>query len=226
MATNVKFSSKAGGQLEGAIAEPGGASKHGALVVVQEWFGINDHMKALCDRFAQAGFLALAPDLYHGKHAASADEAMKMMQALDKKQAVAEIGDAVAFLHGHARGNGKVAVTGFCLGGALTLAAAASIDGLAAAVPFYGIPELPMDAYAQIKTPIQAHFAKKDDWAKASVAQEIQSKVRTSGGHMDLFVYDAGHAFMRSTDPQVYDAESARLAWDRAVEFLRKHLHA
>jgi carboxymethylenebutenolidase len=226
MATNVKFSSKAGAQLEGAFAEPGGSAKHGALVVVQEWFGINDHMKALCDRFAQAGFLALAPDLYHGKVVATADEAGKMMQALDKKKAVGEIGDAVAFLHGHGRANGKVAVTGFCLGGALTLAAAASIEGLSAAVPFYGIPDLPMEAYAKIKAPIQAHFAKKDDWAKASAAQEIQNKVRSGGGHMDLFVYDAGHAFMRSNDPHVYDAESARLAWDRAVEFLRKHLHA
>ena len=226
MTTNVKFSSKAGGQLEGTIAEPGGAAKHGALVVVQEWFGINEHMKALVERFAQAGFLALAPDLYHGKVVSTAEEAGKAMQALDKKQAVAEIGDAATFLRGHARGNGKVAITGFCLGGALTLAAGASVEGLAAVVPFYGIPDMPVDALGKIKAPIQAHFAKKDDWAKASVAQEIQNKVRAAGGHMDLFVYDAGHAFMRSNDPHVYDAESARLAWDRAVEFLRKHLHA
>ena len=81
-----------------------------------------------------------------------------------------------------------------------------------------------MEAYSTANAPIQAHFAKKDDWAKASVAEEIQKTVRAGGGSMDLFVYDAGHAFMRASDPQVYEPNSARAAWDRAVEFLRKHL--
>lgn len=224
MATQVKFSSKAGGQLDGAIAEPAGSAKAGGVVVVQEWWGLNDHIRSLCDRFAQAGLLALAPDLYHGKLTTKQDEAAQLMAALDKKKAVSEIGDAAAFLETHARCNGKVAVAGFCLGGALTLAAACHVEGLAAAVAFYGIPELAMDEYAKIKTPIAAHFAKKDDWAKPSIAREIQKKVRAGGGHMDLYVYDAGHAFMRSTDANVYHPESAKIAWQRAIEFLKKHL--
>jgi carboxymethylenebutenolidase len=146
------------------------------------------------------------------------------MMQLDKKKAVAEIGDATAFLRGHARGNGKVGVAGFCLGGALTFAAARYVDGLAAAVPFYGLPDVSVDELAKVRIPIQAHFARKDDWAKASVAEEIQRKVRSNGGQMDLFVYESGHAFMRATDPQVYDPANAKIAWDRAVEFLKKYL--
>src|SRR5262249_22271177 len=139
-------------------------------------------------------------------------------------KAVAEIGDAMAFLKGHARSTGRVAVTGFCMGGALAFAAARSIDGLAAAVPFYGLPDLPSDEFANVRVPLQAHFARKDDWAKASAAEEIQRKVRAGGGQMDLYVYEAGHAFMRATDPQVYDAASAKVAWERTIEFLKKHL--
>jgi len=224
MTTKVQFPSKGGGQLTGALAQPSGTGKAGGVVVVQEWWGLNDQIKATCDRFAQAGFLALAPDLYHGTIAKTQGEASQLMGSLDGAKAVAEMGDAAARLQSDPRCNGRVAVVGFCMGGALTLRAACSLDGLAAAVPFYGVPQLPMDAYAKVKVPIQAHFAKKDDWAKASVAEEIQAKVRAGGGTMELFVYDAGHAFMRSTDPEVYSEESARLAWGRAVDFLNKHL--
>jgi carboxymethylenebutenolidase len=220
----VKYASKSGGELEGAFAEPRGSGKTGGVVVVQEWFGVSDSIKQLADRFAQAGFLALAPDLYHGKLAKDEQEAGSMMGALDMKRAVAEIGDAVARLRADPRSNGKVAVTGFCLGGALTLASAVTLEGLDAAVPFYGLPGLPPDAFAHVKTPIQAHFAKVDDWAKASVAEEIATKIRASGGHMDLHVYDGGHAFMRATDPKKHHPESADLAWGRAIEFLKKHL--
>jgi carboxymethylenebutenolidase len=149
-----------------------------------------------------------------------------MMGALDSRKAVSEIASAVARLKADPECNGRVAVVGFCMGGALTLAAACAVDGLAAAVPFYGLPQLTMDAYAKVKAPVQAHFAKKDDWAKASVAEEIQKSVRSGGGQMDLFVYDAGHAFMRWTDPAVYDGTNAGLAWERAIAFLKRHLDA
>jgi carboxymethylenebutenolidase len=224
MTTEITFASKSGGHLHGARSEPKGSGKVGGVVVVQEWWGISDHIKGICDRLAEAELVTLAPDLYHGKRPASKDEAAKAMAALDKSRAVTEIGDAVARLTADPRCNGHVAVTGFCLGGALTLAAACNVEGIAAAVPFYGLPDLPLDAYARVKAPIQAHFAKKDDWAKASVAEDIQKKVRAAGGTMDLFVYDAGHAFMRSTDAEVYDAASAGVAWDRAVAFLKLHL--
>src|SRR5262249_36537718 len=154
MTTQVKFASKAGGQLEGALAEPGGTGKAGTLVVVQEWWGLSDQVKALCDRFAQAGFIALAPDLFHGVLPTAREQAGQMMMQLDRKKAVAEIGDATAFLRRHARSNGKVAVTGFCMGGALTFAAARYLDGLAAAVPFYGLPDVNADEFANVRVPL------------------------------------------------------------------------
>jgi carboxymethylenebutenolidase len=224
MATQLTYASATGEKLEGALQRPAGPGKSGGVVVVQEWWGLSDHIRTLCDRFAEAGFLALAPDLYHGKIAKTKEEAGRMMGGLDTKKAVAEIADAATRLKAEPGCNGRVAVVGFCMGGALTLAAACSVDGLAAAVPFYGLPQLPLDVYAKVKTPIQAHFARRDDWAKPSVAEEIQKSVRSGGGQMDLFVYDAGHAFMRSTDPEVYDATNARLAWERALEFLKKYL--
>ena len=223
MSTMVKFAGK-GGQLEGAIAEPAGSGKVGAIVVLQEWHGLTDQMKGKVDRFAQLGYLALCPDLYHGKVATDDQQAAELMGKLNWESAIAEIGDAVAFLRGHARCSGKVGVTGFCMGGALTLAAAFHLEGIACGVPFYGLPHIPPEKFGKVKAPIQAHFAKVDDWAKASVAEEIQKAIRAAGGHMDLFVYDAGHAFMRETDPSKYDATSAKLAWERTTEFLKKHL--
>jgi len=224
MTTKVTFPSQ-GGKLDGWLAEPAGSAKHGGLVVLQEWHGVNDVMKQLVDRFADAGFLAVAPDLYHGQVATNDEQAGKLMGALDFPRAIREIGDTVASLRGHARCNGKVGVTGFCLGGALTFAAAANVEGIAAAVPFYGLPQIPpAELGKKIQAPVQAHFAKVDDWAKASVAEEIKKAIESRGGHMELHVYDAGHAFMRSTDPSKYAPEAAKLAWQRATEFLKKHL--
>jgi carboxymethylenebutenolidase len=224
MATQLKFPSKAGGQLGGALAEPAGTANVGSIVVVQEWHGVNDHIRALCDRFAKAGYLALAPDLYHGKVATNDGDASKMMGELQWPRAVGEIGDAVAYLRAHARSNGKIGIVGFCMGGALTFAATRQLEGLACAVPFYGLPQVPASQFAGIKTPISAHFARKDDWAKASVAEQIRESVRSGGGQMDVFVYDAGHAFMREGDASKYDANASKLAWERTFEFLKKHL--
>jgi carboxymethylenebutenolidase len=224
MTTMVTVSSKAGGQMEGALCEPPGSGKSGALVVVHEWHGLNEVMKLHCEQFAQAGFLALVPDLYRGKVAKNDEEAGKLIATFDFQKAVRDIGDAVAFLRSHPRCNGRVAVAGFCLGGALTLAAARYVPALDAVVPFYGLPRISPDEFANLKTPICGHYARVDEWANPSVAEEIQRKVRAGGGQMDLYVYDAAHAFMRSTDSSRYDPKSAGLAWQRSVDFLRKHI--
>jgi carboxymethylenebutenolidase len=226
MSTQVQIPSKSKGPLSGAYAAPAGSGRAGGVVVVQEWWGLSDYIKSVCDRLAQAGFVAVAPDLYRGAMAKSKAEAAQMMGALDTKQAVTDIGDGVALLRGDARCNGRVAVLGFCMGGALTFAASAQVEGLAAVVPFYGLPQLPKEAFAKVKVPIQAHFASKDDWAKASSAKAIQEVVQASGGSMDLYVYESGHAFARSTDAEVYDEANAKVAWGRAIEFLKKNLAA
>jgi carboxymethylenebutenolidase len=194
---------------------PGGdGGKPPGLVVLQEWWGINDQIQAVAQRFAAAGFAVLVPDLYHGKVAQSPEEAGRMMKALDHGVAVQEIAGAVDYLR--ANGNGKVAVTGFCLGGALAFASAVHIRGLAAVVPFYGLPG-DLD-WSKVDAPIQAHFALHDDWATVAGAEKIKDAVTVP---MALHIYDAQHAFANDRRPEVYHPEAAQLAWERAVAFLR-----
>src|SRR5207244_657035 len=132
--------------------------------------------KDLCERFARAGFLAIAPDLYRGAIATDAGAASALRQRLDWGRALGDVEGAVDFARSHPRSTGKVAITGFCLGGAVTLLAATKIPGLAAAVPFYGVP--PAGEWAKITCPVQAHFAATDEWAKPSIALDIQKAVQ------------------------------------------------
>jgi len=205
---------------EGDLATPDTKDKTGGIVLVQEYWGVNDHVRDIGKRLAAQGFRVLAPDLYHGKVTKSAEEAGKLMSALDWPKALAEIVAAAEHLRNHETSNGKVAVIGFCMGGALTFAAAANIPWLAAAVPFYGVPNEKFADYTKEKAPILAHFAKNDQWATVAKAKEIQSKVPA----MELHVYDAQHAFFNDTRPEVYSPNDAKAAWDRSIAFLKKHL--
>jgi carboxymethylenebutenolidase len=224
MTTSVSFKSKSGSDVSGALAEPSGTGKAPCVVLVQEYWGINDHVKSLVERLAKEGFLVVAPDLYHGKIAKDSTEASKLMTALDTLVAVKEIAGATAFLKEHARGNGKVGVIGFCLGGALSFASACHVEGLSAVVPFYGIPPADKVDYAKVTAPIMAHFATKDEWASVAKAEEIKKQLDDRGHPMELHVYDSQHAFVNDTRPEVYDATNAKLAWERTVAFLKKHL--
>jgi carboxymethylenebutenolidase len=213
------------GKLEGELAEPADTGKTGALVLIQEWWGINDHVRSLVDRFAKDGFVVLAPDLYHGRVTKDSGEAGKWMGELDKPKAIQEIGQAIAHLKEHPRSNGKVGVLGFCMGGALTFASAGNLPGIAAAVAFYGLPGELVKDWSKVTAPIQAHFAKKDGWATPAGAQEIKDAIDKAGKTtMELHLYDADHAFVNDTRPEVHDPENAKLAWGRAVAFLKKHL--
>jgi carboxymethylenebutenolidase len=224
MSKHIEFKA-AGVTCGGELAEPAGSEKVGSVVVVQEWHGINGEMRAKVDRFALEGYLALAPDLYHGTVATNDEEAGKLMAALDFGRAVGEIGAAVAWLKGQPRSNGKVAVVGFCLGGALTIASAANIPGIAAAVPFYGVPDLSKLDLGKVTAPILAHFAERDDWASPEKARRIEADLKAKGKAIELHVYEgAGHAFMRDSDKTKYHEPSATKAWSRTMAFLREHL--
>ncbi|MBX3251943.1 MAG: dienelactone hydrolase family protein [Myxococcales bacterium] len=192
------------------------------LVVIHEWWGLNDGIAAMGDRFAAEGFEVLVPDLYGGAVTSDPDEASSLMMSMKTARSMEIVQACVAEL---ARRTGrKVGITGFCMGGAMAFAAAATVDGLACAVPFYGIPGPEYFDAAKMRCPIQAHFAKVDDWARADKAQELADAVNAKGGAMELHVYDAGHAFMREGDPSVYVADQAKLAWGRAIAFLREQL--
>jgi carboxymethylenebutenolidase len=224
MTTNVSFKSKSGSDTSGVLAEPSGTGKVGALVLIQEYWGVNDHVRSLVERFAKEGFLVVAPDLYHGKVTKDAAEAGKLMTALDTMTAVGEIAGATAFLKEHPRSNGKVGVTGFCLGGALSFATACHVPGLDGVVAFYGVPPAEKVDYAKVTAPVMAHFAKNDPWATVTKAEEIKHQLTARGVPMELHVYDAQHAFMNDTRPEVYDPNSAKLAWERTVAFFKKQL--
>jgi carboxymethylenebutenolidase len=222
MTERVTFESRGGGEAVGEIALPSGADKAPCIVLVQEWWGVNDHIRSLLNRLAASGFVALAPDLYYGKVAANAAEAEQLMQSLDRPKALQEIAGAAQYLAAHERSNGKVGVMGFCMGGAMSFAAAAMVPGLSAVVPFYGVPG-PID-YSGVTAPIQAHFSAHDDWAKPSEGEAIKNQLEARGQSMELYVYDAQHAFMNDTRPEVYSAPNANIAWQRAISFLHKHL--
>jgi carboxymethylenebutenolidase len=216
MTERVTFAS-AGGEVTGELATPDGSARAPGVVVIQEYWGINDQIKSTAERLAKEGFIAVVPDLYHGKIATKADEASKLMGALDWPKAMQEIAGAVAYVRSHARGNGKVGVIGFCMGGALSFAAAANIPGLDVVVPFYGVPG-PQD-YSKVTAPVQAHFATHDEWATIDAGHKIQSQIKG----MQLHTYDAQHAFCNDRRPEVFNPTAAAQAWDRAIAFIRQH---
>jgi len=224
MATKIEFKAGSGAAAAGEIALPEGTGKAPGLVLIQEYWGVNDHIRTLVDRFAAAGFITLAPDLYHGKVTTDAGEAAQIMTALDGKQAMGDIAGAVAFLRAHPRFGGKVGITGFCMGGAYTFAATSALPDLDAAVAFYGIPPMERLDYSRMKTPILAHFATRDQWASVARAEEIKKGVESHGGSMRLEIYEADHAFMRDSDPKVFAPEAAKLGWERTLAFLHQHL--
>jgi carboxymethylenebutenolidase len=223
MATRIEFTAKDGSQVSGELSLPAGSGKAPGLVLIQEWWGVNDHIRDLADRFAAEGFVVLAPDLYHGVATKDPAEAGKLMTELDGARAFADIEAAVLALHAHPRVNGKVGVTGFCMGGAYAFVAATRIPEVSAAVPFYGVPPAGRADYAHAK-PIMAHFAKTDQWATVEKAEEILKEVTAHGGAMTLHVYEAEHAFVNDTRPEVYNPAAAKLAWERSVTFLHQQL--
>ncbi|WP_437604917.1 dienelactone hydrolase family protein [Sorangium sp. So ce834] len=223
MAQQISFPAIDGAPASGQIALPGQEDRAPAVVLIHEWWGLTDHLRSVLDRLAGAGFVALAPDLYHGKSTREPTEASQMMNALDWERALLEISGAVYFLADHERVNGNVGAVGFSMGGALCFSAAATIPRLAAAVPFYGIPSRATD-YTRVKAPLLAHFAARDTWAKPALAMALQRELTARGQPMELHVYEADHAFMNDTRPEVHHPAAARLAWERTIDFLRKHL--
>jgi carboxymethylenebutenolidase len=203
------------------LALPDGDGRHGTIVVIHEWWGVNDQIKSIADRWASQGFVAAVPDLYDGRVAATSADAEALMKALDFEQALQAIAAAVAALRTHARSNGKVAISGYCMGGALAFAAATRVRGLAAVVPFYGLP--PQADWSKVDAPIQAHFATHDDWATVAGARKIESALAAHGASMELHVYDAQHGFCNDRRPEVFDPEAAALAWQRTLAFVRSH---
>jgi carboxymethylenebutenolidase len=200
------------------------------VLVIQEWWGLVDHVVDVCDRFAAEGFTALAPDLYHGKTVPNRepDEAAKAEMALDLERAARDLGGAVDFLlaHDSVRGHG-VAVVGFCMGGGLALwLATLRPDAVRAVVPFYGIaPKGTEPDWSALGAAVEGHFAEHDDIAPPEAVAALEARLNELGKEARIFTYPGtSHAFFNDTRPEVYDEDAARQAWVRTLEFLRSKL--
>jgi carboxymethylenebutenolidase len=217
---SMHFSRPDGRTTAGYFASAG--EQKPSVVVIQEWWGLNDHIRAIADRLAAAGFNALAPDLYVGRVAKDADEASHMMTGLDFPDAThQDIRGAVDYVG--AVGS-PVGVVGFCMGGALTIAAAVHVPAVAAAVCFYGIPPADFAAPDRIQIPFQGHFANADDWCTPTLVDELELAMKGKNPAPEIHRYDAQHAFFNNTRAEVYDATVATLAWERTTTFFAKHL--
>jgi carboxymethylenebutenolidase len=222
MAQRVTFPA-ASGEASGMLFMPDGSERRPGVVVIHEWWGVNDQIQAIAQRWAAEGFVVVVPDLYHGHvvpiHDGAAAEAA--MKKLDFARALQEIAGAVAYLKDHSRSTGKVSVTGYCMGGALSFATATAVPGLAAVVPFYGLP--PGGDWSRVDAPIQAHFALEDDWATVDGGKAIQEALAKHKRRMELHVYAAKHAFCNEKRSDVYNPDACALAWSRTVQFVRDH---
>jgi carboxymethylenebutenolidase len=196
------------------------------VIVVQEWWGLVDHIKDLTERFAREGFVALAPDLYRGEKTKSPDQAGKLLMALNIAETAKDLRGAATYLRSRAEVQPKrVAVVGFCMGGQLALfGACAHPDVIDATVDFYGIhPKVDPDV-STLSGPVLAHFGRRDKSVNEQTARALVDRITGAGKTVETYFYDAGHAFFNDQRPEVYDSQSAELAWKRTLEFLRRAL--
>jgi carboxymethylenebutenolidase len=223
MGSMVSFPRTEGGSVQGYLAEAGAPGAPG-VVVIQEWWGLQGQIKAVCDRLSEAGYRALAPDLFGGKVVPYHDRegAQAAMATLDMRAATGQIvRGAVRHLAGQ---GGKVGVTGFCMGGAVALIGAVHVPELSAAVCFYGMPPEEVAPPADVRVPLQCHFAAHDDWCTPERVDALERKLRAAGKTFEIHRYPGHHAFMNSDRTNVYDPEAAKLAWERTLAFFAKHL--
>ena len=198
-----------------------GAGVHG-FVCIQEYWGLNEQIKKTADRLAEARYRALVPDLYRGKVAKASDEASHMMANLNFPDAAEQdIRGAVRYLK---QSSERVAVGGFCMGGALTILAAVRVPEMDAGACFYGLPDLPDTEFKKIKIPLICHFANQDGWITPAKANDFEAALKQTQSQFEIYRYNAQHAFMNEAHPQVYDAPSAKLAWERTLKFLKNVL--
>ena len=229
MGETVEFRSN-GDTASGYLAVPASGSGPG-LLVVQEWWGLVPQIKRTADRLAEAGFVALAPDLYRGDYAehTEMDKANDLMQSLPPDRAARDMAGAIDFLLNHDAVQGdKVGVIGFCMGGMLTLLISA-LQGakVKVAVPFYGAPlgDMAPD-WSGLTASVQGHFAENDDFFPPGPVKDLEKQLKGMGKDVEFIVYPGtGHAFANEKDALgTYDADAAKTALDRAVSFLKSKL--
>lgn len=222
---NVKFPSN-GHECGGYLARPPKEARGPAVVVIQEWWGLVPHIEDLVDRFAKEGFVAVAPDLYHGETTKSPDTATKLLMELDVDRAEKEIRAAGDFALSLPECTSQtIGVVGFCMGGALAQFAATTNPKVGAAVSFYGGFKQVDPDWQSLKAPLLLIYGANDAGVPPSHGVELASRLREMGKTVDLRIYDgADHAFFNDTRPEVYNAAAAGDAWTRMLALFRQYV--
>jgi carboxymethylenebutenolidase len=193
-----------------------------AVLLIHEWWGLNDQIKSVAGELAREGYAALAVDLYGGKSTSSREEAEELRKAVDPASVTDTLVSWVAWLQKHPKATGKVATIGWCYGGGWSLDAsiATPVD---ATIVYYGRVDQPADRLARLKGPVLGHFATRDQWINRPMVEAFERAMAEAGKPLTVYWYEADHAFANPTGAR-YDAEDAKLAWDRSLEFLRANL--
>lgn len=222
MGERVDFQSN-GHKCQGYLAIPATGSGP-AVVVIQEWWGLVPHIEQICDRFAREGFVAIAPDLYHGRTTSSPDDAGKMLMELDADRAEKEISAAGAWLLARPECTSKTfGVVGFCMGGALAQLTASRNADVGAAASFYGgFKKVEVD-WSRLKAPLLLIYGENDRGVPAEGGRQLEKELKTMGKSVELVVYPgADHAFFNDSRPQVYNRDAAEDAWNRTIALFRR----
>jgi carboxymethylenebutenolidase len=217
----VTFKRPDGNDCNGYLASPAAGERAPGVVVIQEWWGLNDQIKGVADKLAALGYRALVPDLYKGKVTLDVAEAKHLMTNLNFGDAATqEVRGAAQHLK---QSSAKVGVVGFCMGGALTVLAAMYVKEADACSSWYGFPPEQAGDVKTIRTPLQLHFAEQDQSFPPEGARALEAKLKEGNVPFESYWYNAGHAFFNEKGPN-YNPECAKLAWDRTVSFFEKHL--
>jgi carboxymethylenebutenolidase len=215
-----------GGTASGYLAVPESGSGPG-VVVLQEWWGVDDYIRAYVDRFAAEGFVALAPDLYHGDTTEEPDEAQQKMMALNMDEAVKEMSGAVDYVAGHEASEGDgVGAVGFCLGGGLATWAASANPKIGSLVIYYYVMPHGKPDFSKIQGPVLGHFGTADDFISVDDAKALEQEMTDVGVDVTFEFYEGGgHAFANSHNRLgTYDEGHDKAAWSQTVDFLKRHL--
>jgi carboxymethylenebutenolidase len=215
-----------GEQAAGAfVAWPAGRQVAPGIVVVHEWWGLNGQIREVARKLSSQGYLAIVPDLYHGKVASDPMKAHELMRGLEDAEALGTLEAAVAWVRAQPRAaKSRVGVLGFCMGGGLAQGLALQDPGVSAAVMFYGGPQTDPEKLAKLKGALQAHFGEQDEGIPMKRVDEFRAAFQKAGRSAEIYVYPgAGHAFMHDGLPS-YRPDAARQAWARTLAFFQKHL--
>jgi len=221
--SNVEFVAN-GGTASGYLSRPQREGRHPSIVLIQEWWGLDDHIKDVTHRFAGEGYVTLAPDLFHGQVTAEPTEAMKLAQSMDQARVAKELSGAVAYLKGQDFSSGKAGIIGYCMGGGLAISTACKNRDLDACVVYYGRSPNPVDQVQSISCPVLGIFAEMDERTNATL-DALKEAMQQYGKQFEMHMYPgAQHAFFNDTRPDVHSPEASQDAWAKTLTFFKENL--